>query len=245
MNCTTELTGNYCSHCGQKAISGKTTIRMIFSDFIQSVFLIEAPVYKTLTELLMKPGSMAQSYLAGKRKTYIPPFQFFLLFMTIYLLVLGFFGSQYMDLVNSTFQTDPGTISKIKTLNVQHIQNLIKQNLNILYFILTPIIALFIRIFNKKLEFNYAEILIFSFYLLGAGFFLSAVIGLLSILETRVFLLRFLIIFGYFPFAIAQFTKSKPIFGFLKAFFTVLISYMIYIFVISVLVLLYLFVDML
>ena len=99
LNCDTEFTGNYCNNCGQKRTRGDLTIKMVFSDFVQSVFLFDSSLRKTLIGLLLKPGSHVKSYLEGKRKKYFPPFQFFLLFMTIYLLMLTFFGDAYFEYV--------------------------------------------------------------------------------------------------------------------------------------------------
>ncbi len=237
LNCSEEFSGNYCSNCGQMEIEGRMTIKMVLVDFIEAVFLFDSSLYKTLKGLLFKPDELVKNFLSGKRKTYFPPLKFFLLFMTIYLLVLNYFGEDIFKFLGSGFQHESIHINKIELL-----KTLVEKNLNVLYFILTPIIAFFIHVFYRKIQFNYAEILIFSFYIMGIGVFLSTIIVLFSLIETKLFAFKALVTFGYFPYAIIRFTNSKSFMGLLKSFLTILMSYIVFVCIVFILVILYLFV---
>ena len=238
-NCGNEFTKNYCNNCGQKIIKGEMSIKIVLSDFVKNVFLFDSTLYKTLVGLLFNPGNLVRSFLEGKRKKHLPPFQFFLLFMTVYLLVLNYFGESFFEYINSGLQLESDQISKVEIIQV-----LVRKNLNILYFILTPIIALFIRLLYRKIKFNFAEILIFSLYLMGVVFLLSSITILLGQISNKLFAFKSLIIFGYFPFAIVQFTNSKSIFGIFKALMTIILSYLMFAFVILILVSLYVYAIM-
>ena len=231
LNCNTEFTVNYCNNCGQKRTRGDLTIKMVFSDFIESVFLFDSSLHKTLIGLLLKPGKTVQSYLEGKRKKYFPPFQFFLLFMTIYLLILAFFGDTYFEYVESGLQLESDNISEDIFL-----ENFVRKNLNILYFIFVPILAFFINLFYKKIKFNYAEILLFLLYVMGIMFFLSSIMLLLGQINTIVFTVKSLIGLGYLIFAIVQFTNTSSFWGITKALLTVVLSYTIFALIILVFV---------
>ena len=239
LNCGNEFTKNYCNNCGQKEIKGALTIKIVLSDFVQNVFLLDKTLYMTLFGMLFNPGYHAKTFLEGKRKTYLPPFQFFLLFMTIYLLVLNFFGDAFFDFINRGFQIESDKMSKVLL-----IQNLARKNLNILYFILTPIIAFFILTLYKKIKFNYAEILIFSLYIIGVVFLLSSIVVLLGQFNSNLFILKTIIIFVYLPFAIIQFTNSKSFWGVGKALITIVLSYLIFAFVILILESIYVYLFM-
>lgn len=237
LNCGSVFTGNYCNDCGQKKINEVLTTKIVFSDFIQNVFLFDSSLYKTIYLLLIKPGRLVKTFLEGKRKTYLPPFQFFLFFMTIYLLVLNFFGDTFFDYINSGLQLESDKINKVEL-----IQHLLRKNLDTLYFILTPIIAFFIHLLHKQTEFNFAEKLIFALYIIGVGFLLSSIIVVLGQFNSKIFVLKTLIPLGYFPFAITQFTNSKSFWGIMKALLTIILSYLMFALIILVIVSLYVYI---
>ena len=231
LNCNEEFEGSYCGSCGQKELQGKITLRLLLVDFVQTFFLFDSSLYRTLKGLLTNPGSLVRAYLMGKRKTYLPPFQFFLLFMTIYLIVLTYFGDDIFEFLKGGVQAEVSYSDRI-----QLVQGLIRKNLNVMYFILTPIIALFVYLFYERKGYNYAETLVFAVYTMGAGFFLSSIVALLSLINTEIFLFKGLVTFGFFPFAVASFTHSRKFAQIVKSFLTILISYLVFVIIISVLV---------
>lgn len=233
LNCETQFSGKYCNNCGQKKKNGKLTIKMVFSDFVANVFLFDSRLYKTLLDLIVKPGKTAGIYLAGKRKNILPPFQFFLLFMTTYLLVFNYLGDNVFSFINE------GVDSNNQLSKVEKIQSMIKNQLDLLYFVLTPIIALYVRLFFKKSGYNYAETLIFSLYIIGVNFLLSTITVICTLFEPKVFLFKSLIILIYLPFAVAQFTKSFSFGGIIKSFFTIILSYLTFIIIVSFIVILF------
>ncbi|MBL4709811.1 MAG: DUF3667 domain-containing protein [Flavobacteriales bacterium] len=223
LNCNFDFSGNYCNNCGQKKIEGTLSIKHVFTDFTKVIFLFDTTLYHTLKEMLLRPGKLSRAFLEGKQKSYLSPFQFFLLFMTIHLIVLNYFGESIFSSINNELQLKGDDIS-----NVELIQSYVRKNLNVLYFILTPIIALSIKLFYRKIKYNYSEILIFSFYIMGVSFFLSSIIILISQIEAKLFILKSMIMLVYFPFAIIKFTQSKSIIGIVKSFLTVILSYFLF-----------------
>jgi len=233
-NCNKKFTGNYCSNCGQKLQKGRFTIKMILADFVNAVFLFDSTLYTTFKELIIKPGNMINNFLAGRRVKYLPPFQFFLLFMTIYLIILGVLGDNYFHFINEGLNSNTAVINKM-----EFIQDLIRKNLNVLYFLLTPVIAFYIHLLYRKTNKNFAEKLLFAIYMMGMVFFFSSVIILLGQVYEPLYGLKILVIAVYFPAAIMQFTNQETPGGFFKAVFTMICSYVTFAIIIAAIVLVY------
>jgi hypothetical protein len=157
--------------------------------------------------------------------------------MTIYLLVLNYFGNSFFDYINHGLHIENNKISSAIL-----IQSIARKNLNILFFLMTPIIAISIHVFYKKIKYNAAEIVVFTLYIMGIGFLLSSIIILLGKVTPNIYSFKALISFGYFPFAIIQFTDSKSFLGIIKALLTVALSYFAFAILILFFVSLYVFV---
>lgn len=234
LNCGSTFSGNYCTHCGQQDASNPLTVQTILSEIAQTVLFFDVQLYKTLWGLFIHPGKTIRSYLEGKRVSHYSPIQFFIVFMTIYLLILGFFGDDFFAYINK------GLLIQNDKINAAELtQTLVRKNLNILYFIMVPIIAFYTQLFFKKSSFTYAQTLVFSFFVMGLFFTLSAVIVSFGLIFPQIYLIKSLIILIYFPFAIVQFTESYSIWGITKALFTVFCSYLTFALIIIVLVSIY------
>jgi hypothetical protein len=91
LNCGQELTGKYCSQCGQKDIPKRQTLGELIENFIGSFFSFESKFFRTVKYLLLKPGHLAREYNAGRRESFYHParmyvfisFVYFLLFFSI------------------------------------------------------------------------------------------------------------------------------------------------------------------
>lgn len=88
LNCGVELTGKYCSNCGQKDLPPRQTLGDLIVNFIGSFTSFESKFFLTFKFLILKPGQMVADYNSGKRERYYHParmyvflsFVFFLLF---------------------------------------------------------------------------------------------------------------------------------------------------------------------
>lgn len=94
-NCETELTGNFCSQCGQSAKDLKKPFLTLLRDILGDVFAFDGRLWRTLPALMLLPGKITQAYLDGKRMRYVPPFRLFLIASVLFFLVLfGITGKQ-------------------------------------------------------------------------------------------------------------------------------------------------------
>jgi len=77
-NCGTELTGLYCSACGQKSTDVLLSFRKFVSHALGEIVSIDARILHTLRYLFLKPGFLTLEYFAGRRARYIPPIKLYL-----------------------------------------------------------------------------------------------------------------------------------------------------------------------
>ena len=238
-NCGEDFSSNYCPHCGQKELLEKITLKSIFHETLQVVLLLESPVLHTIKELSLRPGVFVRSYLEGKRKPYLPPVQFFLLAITVYLLFFNFIGEQYF-----TFLTHSKNVMELENmgrigLKVQAMLDDVRRNLSIFYFLQPPIFALMFRLFFSGSSFSYAEHLAFSFYLVGAVTLLSTLIALVALFNIKLLLLRIVFLFCFYPFAIVQFYRGRGVSAYLVSLVAVVLTFFTYGLCVSFMTLIY------
>lgn len=77
LNCGTQLAGNYCQACGQKAHI-HTNLGAFWHDFIHGVLHFEGRAWRTLPMLAWRPGELTRRYIEGERKRFISPMAMFL-----------------------------------------------------------------------------------------------------------------------------------------------------------------------
>jgi len=77
LNCAAELTGAYCASCGQSAHIHRS-FRSLGLDILHSVFHFEGKFWRTIPELVFRPGQLTRRYIAGERAKFISPIALFL-----------------------------------------------------------------------------------------------------------------------------------------------------------------------
>lgn len=233
LNCNAEHEGNFCPKCGQKTISGRLTMKEIISEFIQSIFFLESPLLKTFSLALHKPGVLGRNYVFGQRKRYIKPIQFFIMFLSLYYITFGFFGIHLMEGVQSSMvQPEDEEVVKYAQQKVNEMNLFMQKNINLFYFGYVPLLALYTRELFRKSKFNYAESLVFSLFTVAIDLLFTSIITFGAYFSQAFMLLRFPILFVYFPMAIMQFTGARNVGGYFKGVLVsllTLISYMIFV----------------
>lgn len=97
LNCGTEFEGKFCPECGQRADTGRFTVRFIFQNFIQGILSNDGGVWFTLKNLFTRPGQMMVDIINGKRKSYFSPFPMLFLTLSLYVIIFTFTGSKDID----------------------------------------------------------------------------------------------------------------------------------------------------
>ncbi|MCI4568127.1 DUF3667 domain-containing protein [Lysobacter sp. CFH 32150] len=89
-NCGTPLLGEHCYACGQPVKGLVRHFSSFFGDFFDSVFNIDARVFRTLWPLFAKPGYLSREYFAGHRIRFVSPVRLF-----VFLSIITFFMAQF------------------------------------------------------------------------------------------------------------------------------------------------------
>ena len=85
--CHTHYVGNYCPRCGQSAKIGRYSFVKAFLLLLDVWGLGNRGMFRTLRDLILRPGYMIRDYLGGMQMAYFPPFKMFFLLTALSLLV--------------------------------------------------------------------------------------------------------------------------------------------------------------
>lgn len=83
-NCGNKLSGNYCSHCGQKAYTKRLRFGSSIRSFFAGFFNVERGFLSTIRMLFTRPGYLARDYIDGKRTARTNPFTLLFVLATVY-----------------------------------------------------------------------------------------------------------------------------------------------------------------
>jgi len=85
--CGTHYTGNFCPRCGQSQRIRRYSFKTAILNFLDVWGLGNRGMFRTIRDLLLRPGYMIRDYLSGMQMAYFPPFKMFFLLFALSLLV--------------------------------------------------------------------------------------------------------------------------------------------------------------
>lgn len=88
-NCQTQLSGSYCSACGQKEGDRDIYFSDLAGELLGDVFVWETSIWKTLVPLLIRPGFLSKEYFLGRKARYLPPLRLYLVLSFIMFLLVS------------------------------------------------------------------------------------------------------------------------------------------------------------
>jgi hypothetical protein len=94
LNCGAELTGPYCSRCGQHAHVHRT-IGAFWHDLLHGVLHFEGKIWRTLPLLAWRPGELTRRYIAGERARFVSPIAIFLFSVFMMFAVFSLVGGPF------------------------------------------------------------------------------------------------------------------------------------------------------
>lgn len=83
-NCGAELSGAYCSACGQTADTNVPSLWGLLVDAFCDLYDFDSRVWRSLGLLAFKPGALTREFLAGRRARYVPPFRLYLTLSVVF-----------------------------------------------------------------------------------------------------------------------------------------------------------------
>ena len=86
-SCGTEYEGNFCPRCGQSASIGRFSFKKAVLHFLDVWGMGNRSMFRSLRDLILRPGYMIRDYLSGMQSAYFPPFKMFFVLLTIMFLI--------------------------------------------------------------------------------------------------------------------------------------------------------------
>lgn len=235
VSCNSELSGKFCSNCGEKVIDEHNYSILNFINSIQNAFTdIDNNFFRSFYLLIKKPGFLSREYVIGKRVNYLKPIQIFLIANVIYFIIQPFtMINGYNTPLSTQINLMPySSISKEMTdkrivdleLSFESFeQQYNKKSENYaksLVILMIPILAFFLKLLYFRSTRYFVEHLVFSvhffsFYL----FYVYSIAFLMFRLIVEVFpqigkeiyltIMSVSILFVYFYFSLHYFYKQK------------------------------------
>ena len=109
-NCGTELTGHYCSQCGQAAIDYRRSIGHVLLDVLNEFLNWDSKFFSSIGLLMTRPWRLTNEFVGGKRVRHVHPLRLYLLAS-----VLFFFAVNYGA---KGIRFEPGKIAEGKQAEV-------------------------------------------------------------------------------------------------------------------------------
>lgn len=86
--CETVYEGNFCPRCGQsRHIEPKMSLWRTFLLFLDVWGIGNRGMFRTIRDLMLRPGYLICDYIRGKRNAYFPPFKLLFLLTTLSLII--------------------------------------------------------------------------------------------------------------------------------------------------------------
>ncbi|PWK19011.1 DUF3667 domain-containing protein [Xanthomarina spongicola] len=221
-NCNSEISGSYCSSCGQRTTIHKVTFKETFQDFMDVVFSINSPLFLTLKLLVINPGKLFNEYLNGKRKTYYRPVPFFILTTIVFVLIRVLLDYDPMEnmVVVGNESMDQSLINNAGIFMAKNINNII--------FTFVFSFAIFVKLFFYK-KYTFAEYLAVSFYVIGFYIIITTILMFgLQYAGAQYRMVPFIILFFYMIYVLTSLFKKNKVLTILKTVFVFLFSIFFY-----------------
>ncbi|MEO1526053.1 MAG: DUF3667 domain-containing protein [Planctomycetota bacterium] len=167
--CQNDVTGPFCSACGLPRQVSRIDARFLATE-IAAVFNFKKGLFHTFRELLLHPGDSVRRYLCDDRSSLLKPISFLIL------------GSLFYLLAHRVFQFQDGYVNysglEWSGSSIPVIMEWITQNYGLSNLIMAFYTAAWIKLFFRRYDFNFFEVLILLCYVIGVEMILFAIFGL-------------------------------------------------------------------
>jgi hypothetical protein len=212
-NCNASTNDNFCGNCGQPILLKRVDSHYVVHE-ITHILHFEKGIFYTIKELILRPGKNIQEFITGNRGRLVKPILFIIVTSFIYSLINNFFHIEQGYIQHSGMQNSATAI----------IFEWLEHYYGYTNIITGVFIAFWLKLFFKKFDYNFFEILILLCFVIGIGMLIFSVSALLEGL-THVSLMGIsgIIAFAYLTWAIGQFYDGKKASSYIKA----LIAYLL------------------
>ena len=112
-NCRTDLSGPVCHSCGQTSDNYHRPVWELLLEVLDGLFGLDGRIWRTVPQLMLRPGKITRQYLSGVRARYVMPFRLYLtasiLFFVLFAIAGGTSGPRGTE-------PDPADIATVREL---------------------------------------------------------------------------------------------------------------------------------
>lgn len=204
--CGADLSDAFCSKCGNPKILKRINGVYILTEIV-SVLNFDKGIFYTIKELLVRPGENVQKFIHKDRNRLVKPIIFVIVCSLVYTI------TQQLLKFEDGYAKAGGFGDSAVTNIYQWIQN----NYGYANILMAIFIALWIKLFFKKYNYNFFEIIILLCFLMGIGMLIYTTFGIIeSITEFKILTIGGIIGFIYTSWAIGQFFDKNKKVNYLK-----------------------------
>jgi hypothetical protein len=173
LNCGTHLLAgqHFCAQCGQKADTHRISLHEITHDAIHYFTHADKGIFHLIKALAKRPGKVAQEYIAGKRKTYFKPLNFFLIVAGIVVFMTSSFYREYPRPSNRSSQASavPMSAEQVKKYRAMGVRagkanKFTGKYSNVINMLAVPLLTGLFWLFYRRGRYSYLEHLVANMY---------------------------------------------------------------------------------
>lgn len=128
LNCNANVENRFCPKCGQENIETRQPFHYLFTHFVEDFTHYDGQFWRTMKNLLFKPGKLTTIYLSGKRQQYVPPVKLY-----IFISFLTFFISALLPSDNvsddENFESKTEALEEEKVSAIESLHQIKKENI--------------------------------------------------------------------------------------------------------------------
>ena len=240
-NCGKMFSGAFCPACGQKADTGRLSLKTLTANLFRVIYDMDSKVWRTILDLTRNPGQVALDYIAGGRVRYINPVKYFI---TLYAISIALsVASGELD-QNLSYSQYTGGIEELEAdvraeveKDIAKVTDMLSNRMDLVTFLMVPIIAVFMRLHNFRAGKNLAETLSFQCYVWGHFALLSIpFIPTIFVSPTFNFWVKNLLLLAMFYYAIKTFYQRSWLRAIISLLFFVVYSFVASILSVNILI---------
>ncbi|MCZ4242521.1 DUF3667 domain-containing protein [Pedobacter punctiformis] len=215
VNCNQLLSENYCPNCGYPAKLKRIDGHYIKHE-IEHVLHFEKGIFYTIKELLVRPGNSVKEFISENRNRLVKPIIFIIVSSLVY------------SVINHFFHLEDGYVKfdEAKRTATSAIFEWIQNHYGYANIMMGTFIALWLKLFFRKYNYNFFEILILLCFVMGMGMLFFSVFAIAEGLS-KIHLMQIagIVGFAYCTWAIGQFFERKKTTSYLKALVAYVLGY--------------------
>lgn len=174
-NCGADLSGKYCSNCGQKRSSlHDRSVKSLLEHFIEELFTWDSRFFRSLKYLFTRPGFLTHEYVSSRYQSYISPVKMFLFTsLILFFIMIKSDPDQYKALVTEAeddnlmkeLVLEQQSKSSISTeLYIENYNNQFNNNITLYIFGIMFAFSVLLKIVYLPKHYFYAEHIVFTLH---------------------------------------------------------------------------------